>query len=81
MISLNNDILHLMQPFLVKTEFTHLCRTSFAGYIMNDKNLAPLSISIFFWFKTDYFKFKYYSDDVFRVERLFLLQIRMPGNS
>ena len=28
-----------------------------ALYILNAKNLAPLSISIFFWFKTDNFKF------------------------
>ena len=26
-------------------------------YILNAKNLAPLSFSIFFWFKTDFFKF------------------------
>ena len=33
-------------------------------YILNAKILAPLSISIFFLFKTDYFKVQYYSDDV-----------------
>ena len=27
------------------------------GYILNANNLAPLSISIVFWFKTDNFKF------------------------
>ena len=48
------------------------------------KNLAPLSISIFFWLKTDYFKFKYYSDDVSVSKDYFCHKFEclgMPGNS
>ena len=52
--------------------------------LLNAKNLAPLSISIFFWFKTDYFKFQCYSDDVPVSKDYFCHNFEclgMPGNS
>ena len=54
------------------------------SYILNAKNLAPLSISIFFWFKIDYFKFECYSDDVPVSKDYFCHKFEclgMPGNS
>ena len=51
--------------------------------ILNAKNRAPLFISIFFWLKTDYFKFLYYSDDVPVSKDYFCHKFEclgMPGN-
>ena len=48
--------------------------------ILKAKNLAPLSISIFFLFKTDYFKFLYYSDDVPVSKDYFCHKFKCIGN-
>ena len=40
-----------------QTNYTMSMEKILIGYILNAKNLAPLSFSIFFWFKTDFFKF------------------------
>ena len=73
-------LLHVYDPNHTCAEAgpTHL------NNILNAKNLASLSISIFFWFKTDFFKLKCYSDDVPVSKDYFCHKFEclcMPGNS
>ena len=61
-----------------------LISTSFIPKYTECQNVQALSLSIFFWFKTDYFKFKYYSDDVSMSKDYFCHKFEclgMPGNS